>query len=388
MAESTEPTNHSDLEAAIGAYLEATEGTLTQFADVLPSDTPYNAPAVLPPVREIFRLCPEGDAGAADFAIARLAGGIENPDPYQAARAAMLTGVLVEQGGGPTIALPPILDRAPDLLFRARELFDIMVLENAPIDDFYDDYPALFAQYFKAMPEGVKSVRGLPLLLRPAMTMLCRDVSSRVAARQNAALVRTVSEMKEIQREAGYLHRVLEMTDDAPFLVLHANQKKGFRIRVTGVQNNFHLFTLLQGALIGPGKLDGPPPDPEVIALAKGEAQHARSLHDSAAFGYFHYLGLRPDKTLDTVIGSVGWLWGEAPAFTTPVWKNQHVVLLDKLSLGSRGWDSGFFAPLHDALRSSVVIEESLSPSDVNALITDLMQAAQVARQNPANDGG
>ena len=157
---------------------------------------------------------------------------------------------------------------------------------------------------------------------------------------------------------------------------------------MTGVQNNFHLFTLLQGALIGPGKLDGPLPDPEVFALAKGEAQHARSLHDSAAFGYFHYLGLRPDKTLDTVIGSVGWLWGEAPAFTTPVWKNQHVVLLDKLSLGSRGWDSGFFAPLHDALRSSVVIEEMLSPSDVNALVTNLAQAAQAARQNPANDGG
>ena len=171
-------------------------------------------------------MCPEGDKQAADFAIARLAIGIQNHDPYQAARAAMLTGVLVEQGGDPTIALPLILDRAPDLLFRARELFDIMVLENAPLDDFYDDYPALFAQYFKAMPEGVKSVRGLPLLLRPAMTMLCRDVSSRAAARQNAALVRAVSEAQEIQREANYLHTVLQMTDDAPFLVLHLGTEK------------------------------------------------------------------------------------------------------------------------------------------------------------------
>ena len=381
---SENPSEYSDLDAAITAYLGATQETLTRFDDVPAADAAFNDSGILPHVREILNECDGDDTDALNFAITRLTKGLEIFDPYQAGRAAMLCGVLVERGGNPTIALPAILDRAPEFLRRTRELFEIMQLESAPIDDFYDDYPAVFARYFQAMPENVKAVRGLPLLLRPAMTMLCRDIPSRIAARQNTVLVHAVSDAHELQREAAFMHQVLQMTDDAPFLVLHAAHRKGFRVRVTGVQNNFHLFTLLQGALIGPGKLSGPTPDAEVIAVAKGEAQHSRTLNDSAAFGYFHYLGLRPDKTLDTVIGSVGWLWGEMPAFTTPTWENQHVILLDKLSLGSRGWNSGFFAPLHDALRSSVVIEEILSPEAVDNLITQLAQAAQ----QTAKDGG
>lgn len=374
---------YSELDQAITSYLAATQKTLTRFDDVPHEKVAYQVEGVQAHAQQILLLCQTNDKSLLDFAIGRLASGLTIPDPFQASRAAMLIGILVEKGGSPTLALPAVLGRAPELLSRARELFDIMQAENAGIDDFYDDNPALLARYFNALPDGVKSVRGLPLLLRPAMTMLCRDVPARIVARQNAELLRTAADMEEIQSESFYLHHVLQMTDDAPFLILHAHQKKGFRVRVTGVRNNFHLFTLVQGELIGPGKLSGTPPNAEVVAVAKGEAQLTHNLHDNAVFGYFHYLGLRPDATLDTAPGA-SWLWGEMPAHTTPRFEGAHVILLDTLPLNSRSWDSGFFAPLHDALQSFVTIDETLSPSGVDALMARLSRAAQT----PANDGG
>ena len=85
------------------------------------------------------------------------------------------------------------------------------------------------------------------------------------------SIVKGVEDLRESHRETNFVAQILGFVDDLELLVLVPNELKGFRVQCEAVATNAHLFTLLQGALIGGGHLAGEPIDPEVIAVARGE---------------------------------------------------------------------------------------------------------------------
>lgn len=62
--------------------------------------------------------------------------------------------------------------------------------------------------------------------------------------------------------------RALLLLDDEPLLVLDRSSGRAFRMRMSGIADNYQLQTLLAGALIGGGHLPGDAPSAEAVALS------------------------------------------------------------------------------------------------------------------------
>jgi hypothetical protein len=272
--------------------------------------------------------------------------GLDVAEPFHAACVALTMGTLVEHGASPAVAGEAIAAR----LFR--ELGDPDVLPQT-------------GQY----------------LCLAAMAHLCRDVPLRQRVRRAHGVPACLEAVEDVIKHAWFVRLVLELTDELELLVLCPEQRRGYRVRADGVRTCFHLFTLLQGALIGDpaaGWLTSPSPDgpedPEVYAVATGEAPHLKVRSASQRFHFHDWRALGRDGALvHDLRASIS---GQSAPSEIPVHDGLPVVLLGRPVLGGRSWDTNFFANVHDALRSSVTVLAQLSEAEVTAALAALAAAA------------
>lgn len=262
----------------------------------------------------------------------------DGTDPFRACALAVQCGTLVEWGGDEALLAPHLFAALPRLLGHARRA----------------DGTA-----FDADPDAHRARAGLTFLMLATMAVLCRGAAYRQAARALPELVAAVGALADAHRETDFVRQVLGFTDGLEVLVLVPAEGKGVRVRLEAVATCAHLFTLLQAELIGGGHLSGAAPDPEVLAVARGEVPHTRRLYDSARFHFTTWGGLDPDGTLGVRVNT--WVPVDAPPGAIPRFDGEPVLLVGPPVLGSRQWDSGFFANIHDALRSRVEVVDVLS---------------------------
>jgi hypothetical protein len=201
------------------------------------------------------------------------------------------------------------------------------------------------------------------------MTMLCRDVDARKRARERTELVRAAESARSGHPYGYYLAELLSMADDERLVVLDVTRKRGFRVRLTAMRNNFHLFTLLQDALLpGDARLNS-----LAVSIAKSERMlaevspsewSARGEHDRAVWGFGTWMAIGSAKPSH-------WIWGEMRPTEIPMLDGERIVLLGPLEL-PRSWEIAVFVPLHSALRSSVQIEETFSGAAFDAWIAKI----------------
>lgn len=283
--------------------------------------------------------------------VARLAPLIRAADPFRAATVALSCGTLTEMGGDPALVFPHLLAALPrhlTLSVRARE---------AGLSP---------SELFDADPEAARAYAGLRYLLLSTMTVICRGAAFRRALRANPAIADAVEKLRDGHAEADFVAQVLGFTDDLELLVLAPNECKGFRVRLEAVATCAHLFSLLQAELINGGHLAGEPPDPEVLAVARGESAPTQALADHARFHFATWGGLNSDGALAGV-DFASWIGVELLPSDIPAFDGVPVVLVGPMVLGSRAWDSNFFANVHDALRSRVEVVEVLPREQVSA---------------------
>jgi hypothetical protein len=316
-------------------------------------------------VAQLMRLSREADAGARNRVLQQLAAALAVADPFSAGRIAMACAALVEQGGDPALASDAILQHLPRQL-RAAHAYTQTLAADLGIDRTREGQEERLARAVADRQNKVQILQELSMLLQPAMTMLCRHPAARQTACQDLALRDGAAALAPIHREAYFLARLLALTDGEELLVLHPEANKGFRVVLEAVQNNFHLFTLLQEALIGApaeGKLEGPSLRTDVIATARGERPLHASDTDSAVWTFSDWAGLRPDGTWSPSAEG-HWILGEGQPLDIPLFDGQRIVLLGPLQV-PRSWDAQFFAPLHEALRSRVQVVEILPAATV-----------------------
>jgi hypothetical protein len=306
-------------------------------------------PFATPEFRAMFALARAGQREDLDGLLTELSPGIEVTDPFYAACVALCCGTLVEYGGSPAVA-----------------------------------GEAIAARLFRELDGEVAPQAGQFLCLS-AMAHLCRDRALRQRVRARFGVPESLERAEEHVRHTWFVRTVLELTDDLELLVLAPEVRRGYRVRADAVASCFHLFTLLQGALIGDpaqGWLDAEPEDPEILAIATGEARHVRPATASQRFHFHNWSALAPDGRLRDDLGSS--IWGESSPAEIPHHEGSAVVLVGPPVLGGRAWDTNFFANIHDALRSSVTVLEQLSESRVTALLTSM--AARSAALGPADE--
>ena len=297
-------------------------------------------------------------------------------------------GMIVEWGADPAIALDPILDRlpgmfagVPGMVEQLEKHFGTYNLDGVP--------PEKWRPVAENSEEARLAVRAF-LALRfagcAAMAMLARSPTLRVAARRRADLVETADAARPDNPYAYYVSEVLGMTDETELLVIDVPRRLGFRVRLTGVRNNFHLFTLLQGELLNhptAAGWTGPKSHPLAVALARAErmadevppgewqdfAGGGQSGGDSAVWGYYQWPALRPDGTfqLQSQVpqGQLPWwVWGEMKPTDIAELAGVRPVLLGPPEV-ERHWSANFFMPIHPALRSGTAVTAVLTPAEV-----------------------
>lgn len=292
-----------------------------------------------------------------DAILADVAALIPQGDPFRTSAIAINCGSLVEAGGDPALVAPHLLAALPRHLALARRAADTT---------------------FETDADAHRAWAGLTFLMLATMAVLCRGAAFRQAARANPEIVEGVEALREHHRETDFVAQVLGFTDDLELLVLVPNEMKGFRVQCEAVATNAHLFTLLQVALINGGHLPGEPVDPEVAGVATGETPHTRQLFDHARFHFSAWFGLKADGSFKgSPIDSMLHFPVEVSPASVPRFEGTPVMLIDPMEQGSRSWDSGFFANIHDALRSRAEIVEVLTGEQVQDWLSRLQQAKQ-----------
>jgi hypothetical protein len=323
-----------------------------------PGDT-FAHPALVGLVRFVRGL---GSRANLDATLTAVAPMIRAADPFRGATIALTCGSLVEMGGDPGAVFPHLLSELPRHLALARRAQE---REEMALGELFD-----------ADPDAARADIGLKYLLLATMTVICRKPEFRQALRANPQIVADVEALRDAHREADFVARVLELTDDLELIVLAPNEQKGWRVRLEAVASCAHLFTLLQAALIDGGHLAGEPADPEVVAAATGEAMPALVLPDYARLHFQTWNGLNPDGTLSGM-NLASWIGVEVSPADIPACDGAPVVLVGPTVVGSRGWDSNFFANIHEALRSRAEIVEVLPREQVAAWLDRIRQARQ-----------
>lgn len=153
----------------------------------------------------------------------------------------------------------------------------------------------------------------------PAIACLTKDPELRAAVRANEDLYVQVHAALGYE---GFLTMVLDVLDDEPLLVLHPSTGQGYRLRISGVADNFQLHLLLADALIpadgAAWGLPGERPAEEALAAVRGEGeQQGGSV--VGLWNVYTWRAISPEGKLVKLVPSEHWVWNEGrPADIEP----------------------------------------------------------------------
>ncbi len=308
------------------------------------------------------------EPAALNDGIRQLIEGLNVPDVFVACRCAIMMGALVERGGDPSLGFPAVLDRLETLMplwQRTSQLLE----HHCGIQHISALTEAMLDVMARVDLDCVKMVLGAPCIVPAAMAMLARVPANRDTARARGALMETLGELAGRDHHAFFLEETLSAVDDMPLLVLHLDQKRGVKVRLDFVRNNFHLFSLIQTVLVSEGVFTGKEPNRDLMDLATGSSLHAAETitHDDAGFDYLNWTAIQADATIDRT----NQVQGELSPAALFKYEETPVLLLSDLQT-PRQWDAGFFRPYHEYLRSGIRIEKQLTSQDVGDWLTRL----------------
>lgn len=308
------------------------------------------------------------EPAALNDGIRQLIAGLQVPDVFVACRCAIMIGALVERGGDPSLGFTAVLDRLEALMPLWKRTSQLLE-HHCGIQHVSALTEAMLDVMARVDLDCVKMVLGVSCIVPAAMAMLARVPANRIAARQREAFVDGLSELAGRDHHAFFLDETLSAVDDMPLLLLHLDQKRGALVRLDFVRNNFHLFSLIQTALVTEGVFDGAEPNRDLMDLATGTSLHAAETitHDDATYDYLNWTAIQPDGTVDRTNQVQGEL---SPAALFQHEQTPVLLLTDHHS--PRQWDAGFFRPYHEYLRSGLRIEKVLSPQEVGDWLTRL----------------
>ena len=309
------------------------------------------------------------------------------PDPFAAGVLAVQLGGMVEQGANPHPLGDAMTRRLPGDFAAARRFAELLAADGVAEPD--EGAPEVVAAAAAREPLGASAWAAQRMTTPAAMAAWCRHPLSRRVAAQLPSLGDDAAALGTHGGYAYFVGELLRSADGVPMLVLAPEQRKGFLLELVAVRNAAHLFALLEDALVGDpaaGLLEGVKLDPEIAAIARGEQMMEEEKIFSIGWHYEYWFGVNPEAAaritgLHPLIGAM--IGVEAQLKHLPIVRRQAVILMKPRLVGSRTCKvSDFFAPLHDALRSGVLIHHELLPEEVDTTLAELRaDADQVAAQ-------
>jgi hypothetical protein len=310
-----------------------------------------------------------------DGTLRELAPLLATSDGFHAGALALVCGSLVERGGDASIAVDAVLE--------------LMLRQLQQAQTYREKANSLeVGALFQLWPEATRAHHSLPFTLLAAMTMLCRDKSARRRWQLRQEVIALVNELEEAYETLFYVKEVLSLLDDQEFLVLDPLNKRGFHVRLEGVQDRmYHCYALLQHAILeqaGPGYLDAEPTDPLVVRYAQNrdltpkEHQSIHELFDEQHFSFSSFAALPLDDesaSLDPLL----FFPGSASFFEIPALDGMRILLIGKRVMHFRWQPANMYPVLHEALTSHVEIVRELAAVEVENRLQQIRQSRSQA---------
>ena len=248
------------------------------------------------------------------------------------ALAAMTCGAMVEHGGHPEVCGEALLDRMEDQLV-ALGVFWTEVRGRSGQDPTPATARRLGEHYlvdvYQTHPDAAMAYYSHNPLCLGLISHLATSPALRATARARPRLLELAPNLDVAINEFAHLATLLRVLDDEPLVVLYPAERKGFRVRITGVADVLQLDTLLAARLVGDptdGWLPGEQPGPDVVA-AVTDGPVRPDLTVNGVFDLWRWTGLRADGTLPGGPNDHRLEWNAIPA-DLPLFDGERVVLL------------------------------------------------------------
>jgi hypothetical protein len=327
----------------------------------------------------VVDLVPTAGTAERHAALHRFADALTATNLTEASLLALGCGAIVEHGGDPLVAIDAILARLPSALSDAAKFHVDCLGERdrtgEPPSFFFRDEPSVTRNAEPGM-RNAEAWDALEPFCRGAITMLARSPEARGRARNQMELRDLAARLTADHDYAAYLSEILDVLDDEDAIILHPEEKLGFRVRIRGIADNFQLHTLLAAELIGDpfdGWISGRPIPPRVAAAARDKPA-SDDLIAEGRFGLFQWRGLQLDGSLPPGFdGSAFWLWGEGRPADIERFEEMRVVLLGPPAY-VRTWNA---ARRFDAMPADLSVVEKLPRAEVDDWLRRITSASR-----------
>lgn len=292
-------------------------------------------------------------------------------DDFMATMIAVAAGALVEFGGDPVLAFDVVLDRAEKIAEKA-DAFGQKCQASGVFD--LDDVAAGMQSLAEKFPQEAQSWQLFDRMYLPVVAMMSRSKNARSQVRKRDRLWNLVHGMSDVHDGAGWLAKLFAVLDDEEILVLHPDEKRGYRIRISGVADNFQLHLLLADALIGDpaaGWLAGKSPDPRVVAAMRDQILES-DLIAEGVFNLLQYTALESDGSLPAE-DSAHWIWNEGLPADIESFEGTRVILLQSPTY-QRTWNAN---RLFSGMVGELTVLEQLTQAETESLLKRIAVANQ-----------
>ncbi|QBD80386.1 hypothetical protein EPA93_32205 [Ktedonosporobacter rubrisoli] len=296
-----------------------------------------------------------------DAALQRLEELVSNLPLLPAALLAVGCGALIEQGGRIDEVAPAIFQRTYDALQLAapfvracQDAARTRPTETSDPEDAELCVEAYGEQVGTQMPEEAQAWSALEMLCNAALAILMHDARMRQVIGTYEPFTTALQAFPVQNSTIECIRKLLQILENEELIVLHPALRRGYRVRISGLGDNFQLHTLLADALIGDtaqGWLPGNRPNPIVVAAAKdGPCPHTVEENRKfpiaqGVFNLWNWQGLQPDGTLPTGdTASHYWIWNEGTPADIATYEGTRVILLGPPPY-NRTWSAGRYFP-------------------------------------------
>jgi hypothetical protein len=324
------------------------------------------------------------DAKGTAAAMALLGKGVKASEGRAAQVLLLALGALVESGAPPELAWPAIehglvatLDGAVKYANACLDRVDHLALEEAAKSER--------EPVKKKMPKETAAWDLLRSKCMAATACLTRSHTLREKVRASGKLMKAADPLVDYVDEVTAFSRVLRIVHDEPLLVIHLEQRKGWRFTIRDLSTTTELYVLLLDAIVGDpakGLLKAKRPNPKAVVTVKDpdNAPKETAMLD-VPFHTVAWTGLLPDGTLpDPKSDDVehhNWVWLEGVPAEIPPFEGERVILLQGPVMKR---DVEVPVP-YDALFPTLKPRGKVSGAEVDRLIAKMTLAAAKLRK-------
>ncbi len=232
-------------------------------------------------------------------------------------------------------------------------------------------------QVIKDFPSELKAWKSIDYVLSTGIVILSSSPMARERLRENPNHFPLIERMMTYLKPVEDIYKLYNITDHYQFTFLHPNKLLGFKLKVVGIQNNFHLFTLVQEELSNKARKAlsiTKTTEPNAISIAKGQRKFdiERKIPVTPLFDFYFFEVWKSNPKNPEDFDSKYLIKGSSSPSEIGCVKGEKIIIIKNASNQSPPWDTHQFKPLNRYLTSDATLLEMLAKEDVIALLRSL----------------